>query len=127
MTTEPFIPKSAAKLTHGDFALLPRDDGQYVPLVFLAPVLNKRVVFWGALLSEVCADRTFSETGSEVELWQVAMIDIDVFTEANAPVLGNLSPRLNAQEVDARLSEMRTHSRVWGRRTPLKYANELAV
>jgi hypothetical protein len=126
-TAASFMPKTSAKLTLGDYAMLKRDDGRYVPLVFLAPVPGKRVTFYGGLLALISSEATLSHAGSKVAVAEVAMIDIDAFPEANAPIVGNIRGRLDEGNIEKRVEETRTHSRVWGRRTPLKYANALAV
>jgi hypothetical protein len=123
----PFIPKTSVKLRRGDFAMLKREDGRYVPLVFLSPVPGKRVVFYGALLTVLCDAAYIPEGKGKLCIAEVAMIDIDVFSELNAPILGNLGAHLSEPEVEERLNEMRTRSLVWGRRTPLKYANNIAT
>lgn len=96
-------------------------------MVFLSKVLNKRVVFYGALLALVSDTPVIAEGGPVIEIAEVAMIDIDVFSEHNAPIQGNLFRRLSKADVEARLLQMKTHSIVWGRRTPVKYANSLDV
>lgn len=122
-----FVPKSSAKLALGDYGMLKREDGRYVPLVFLAPVPGKRVVFYGGLVAVICSEPTVEETGPELEVAEVSMIDIDAFAEAGTSILGNISARLDAAEIQVRLGQLKLQSRVWGRRTPLKYANALAA
>ena len=107
--------------------MLKREDGSYVPLVFLSPVPGKRVVFYGALLAVLCDNAFIPEGIGRLSLAEAAMIDIDVFSELNAPILGNLGAHLSEPEIEGRLNEMRTRSLVWGRRTPLKYANSVTV
>lgn len=127
MTGASFIPKSAAKLTIGDYAMLKREDGRYVPLVFLSVVPQKRAVFYGGLLAVILTEPVIAQSGPELDVVEVALIDIDAFAEAGAPIVGNLRTRLDEAEINVRVDQMRLQSRVWGRRTPLKYANALAV
>jgi hypothetical protein len=122
-----FIPKTSVKLRLGDFAMLQRDDGRFVPLVFLSPVPGKRAVFYGALLSCVCEAASIPKDTGSLALSEVAMIDIDVFSKFDAPVLGNLVEHLSLPEVESRLNEMKSRSLVWGYRTPLKYANAITA
>jgi len=125
--SDPFIPKTSVKLQRGDFAMLSREDGRYVPLVFLSPVPGKRVVFYGALLAVLCDTAYIPEGKGRLSIAEAAIIDIDVFSELKAPILGNLGEHLSEPEVEGRLNDLRTQSLVWGRRTPLKYANNITA
>jgi len=66
------------------------------------------------------------QVGPPLALGEVAMIDVRVFEAANAPIVGNLSARLDEADVRERLDRQQLRSIVWGRATPLKYANALS-
>ena len=121
---EAFIPKTSVKLKRGDYAFLPRDDGRFVPIVFLDHVPKRRVTFYGALLDLVLDKPFIDADGPRLKLGELAMIDIDAFGAANAPVVGNLLTRLDEMHIRAQL-EQHTQGLVWGKLTPLRYANAL--
>lgn len=122
----PFIPKTTAKLKRGDYALLVRSDGRSVPLVFLDHVPNKRNVFYGALLNATTNQPVLEAHGHMLGLYdELAMIDVDAFAYSCAPIIGNISSRLEILQVEAELERQRVRARVWGKAIPLRYANEL--
>lgn len=124
---EAFIPKTSVKLKRGDYAFLLRDDGRFVPMVFLEHVPKRRVTFYGALLDLVLDEPFIDAKGPRLNLCELAMIDIEAFGAANAPVVGNLLERLDEIHIRAQLKKQRTQGLVWGKLTPLRYANALAT
>ena len=123
---QPFIPKTSTKLKRGDFAFLPRSDGRFVPLVFIDHVPRHRATFYGALIQAVIDGPNIEQSGTTLTIGELAMIDIRVFAAADSPVVGNLSQRLDEDDIRERLDWQRTRSVVWGVATPLKYANALS-
>lgn len=122
-----FIPKTSTKLKRGDFAFLPRSDGRFVPLVFIDHVPRHRATFYGALVQAVIEGPHIEQEGTTLSLGELAMIDVRVFAAADAPVVGNLSARLDEADIRERLNRQRTQSVVWGMATPMKYANALSA
>ena len=118
---QPFIPKSTAKLSLGDYCSIRRDDGLYVPLVFLSKAGKLRTSFYGALLSHTAHTPEIPDGGGTLKIFVTALVDIRAFAE-NAGILGNIAARLDEYEVTLALEKIKVKTNVWGYRTPLKYA-----
>lgn len=121
------FPKTTSNLSKGDYALIRRSDGRYVPLVFLAHVPRKRVVFYGALIEMVLDTPHIESDGEPIRLGELALIDVAAFEAAQAPLVGSLLARLDQADLTKQLHRQTQNARVWGRLTPIKYANQFCT
>ncbi|MGV8083637.1 MAG: hypothetical protein AB2L09_08425 [Coriobacteriia bacterium] len=119
-----FIPKSNVRLHRGDYALLPRPDGRFAVLVYLAPVGNMRSAFWGALLNVVLPGDRLPPEGV-LPILDMALIHISLFVKASVPVVGNINDRLDQNDVSRRLEETHERNLLWGWQTVLRRASEI--
>lgn len=123
------IPKSTAKLKEGDYCLVMRDDGGYVPFVYVGKRNNERSYFFGALADIVVSD-TNSKLPERIELLEHALLHIKCYKENNTPIVGNLLDHLDQKALAHIQSDISTSGightvRVWGYRTIIKYANNI--
>lgn len=126
---ETMIPKSTSKLKRGDFCLVPRVDGLFVPLVYVEKPPRTRATFFGTLapVAVVGADRLPQRIDI---VGPLVNLGIDFFREHQVPIVGNLLHLLNQDEVSC-LAEDALHPKVgsiisvWGHLTVLRKANEI--
>lgn len=123
------IPKSNANLTEGDFCLVPREDGKYVPFVYVGKRASERSSFFGAFANVVVANPP-DPFQNCVQLLEHALLHIKCFKENNTPIVGNLRQHLDEGVLadiaaDIQRSEIGHTTRVWGWRTLFKKANSV--
>jgi len=122
MNALPLFPKSAVKLSLGDYCSLRREDGLYVPLVFLSKAGSSRSSFYGALLSHTARSAVLSSGGSYLKIFMAGHLPVKVSAENDAPIVGNIAKRLDEFDVAQTLETMKEKINVRGYRTPLKIA-----
>lgn len=120
------IPKSTVKLKEGDFAWIERDDGMFVPFVFISRAQGKRSYFYGGI-AELVASRE-SELPPNLNIEKYALLHIDAFKKNELSIEGNLSNKLKNGLIDSLQKKITdfsvgSKSNVWGYRTIYKYAN----
>jgi hypothetical protein len=124
------FPKSTANLKEGDYCLVPRDDGLFVPFVYVGKRGNSRSYFFGALADAVVSDADRDQLPEHLTLLGHALLHIKCYTENNTPIVGNLSERLGSAAMARIVSDINSSgvghtTRVWGHRTIMKYANDV--
>lgn len=120
------FPKSTASLKHGDYCLVPRDDGLFVPFIYVGRRGSDRSYFFGALADAVVKGP--DEMPDRLKLLEHALLHIKCFAQNNTPILGNLSSRLDAGAMAGIIADIHGSgvghtTRVWGHRTVVKSAN----
>lgn len=120
------FPKSTASLKQGDYCLVPRDDGLFVPFVYVGRRGSDRSYFFGALADAVV--RSSEDMPERIVLLEHALLHIKCYVENNTPILGNLSSRLDGGAMVEIISDIHRSgvghtTRVWGHRTVIKLAN----
>lgn len=96
-----------------------------MPLVFLSKAGNSRSCFYGALLSHTEQNDAISAGDGIIKIFIAALLPVNVFSENNAPIVGNVAGRLGEDEVAMTLGTIKEKTNVWGFRTPLKYAQQI--
>ena len=119
------IPKSTAKLNEGDFAWLEREDGMFVPFVFISKAEGKRSYFYGGIVNLVTSKS--SDLPSNLNIEKYALLHLDAFKKNQLQVEGNLTNNLREgliQKIKKEISDFSEGSKssVWGYRTIYKYA-----
>lgn len=123
------IPKSTVKLTPGDYCLIKRDDGKYVPLVYLFSPAKKRSSFYGGLVN-CLIDDTADNCPNNLSIVFHALLHISSYKENNTPILGNILPKLDSKKIalmEKEANELKVgyKNSAWGHRTIYKYANQI--
>lgn len=123
------IPKSTASLKVGDYCLVPREDGSFVPFVYVGKRGTDRSYFFGALGNSVL---TASEEAlpARLELLEHALLHIKCYKENNTPIIGNVAARIDSKvlariAIDINTFNVGQKTSVWGHRTLVTYANRV--
>lgn len=125
------LPASTVKLNPGDFCFIPRDDGKFVPFVFLCTYRDKRSSFYGGIIDVSVSRASVEELPPTLAIKEYALVHISCFTENNTPIVGNLADRIGSEVLSAIKRSVHDFSvgatsRVWGHKTIVKYANTVA-
>ena len=126
------FPKSTAKLKPGDACLVPRDDGRFVPLIFICSPTGKRSAPYVGLLSVVLESNDISLVPDGAKIGPWALIHISAYRENKTPIVGNLATKVGLEAISevALLALDRgigAKQSVWGYKTIVKYANSVVV
>lgn len=119
------IPKSTVKLNEGDFTWLERDDGKFVPFVFISKAAGKRSYFYGGIVELVASKEV--ELPNNLNIENYALLHIDAFRKNKLAIEGNLLNHLKAgliKQIKNNILDLSVGSKssVWGYRTIYKYA-----
>ena len=94
------IPKSTAKLSEGGYCWIKRDDGKYVPFVYISKQGNSRSYFYGGLITTTIYSESTEDIPSGIEVKDYALLHIKCCRENDTPIVGNLSEKLSAGNID---------------------------
>ena len=124
------IPKSTAKLIEGDFCWILREDGRFVPFIFIQSQNKSRSYFFGGLANQIVKEKSTEELSDSIQINEYALLHIHCFKENNTPIEGNLKNKIKSGTIATIKSDINKNSigsvtKVWGYRTILKYANQL--
>lgn len=122
------IPKSTAKLQGGDFCWIERDDGAFVPFVYICKQKNSRSYFYGGIAKALVNDTQISSLSNDINVAEYALLHIKCFKENNTPIAGNIASHLSSGLLESLREESHktgvgSKTNVWGYRTIYKYAN----
>jgi hypothetical protein len=128
----PMIPKSNARLSIGDYCLVQRHDGRYVPFVYVGKRGAERMYFFGALANVILSSGLLDCIPERLVLGAHALIHIKSYRENNTPILGNIRDRLDELSLariarDLEGSGIGHTASVWGWRTIIKYADQIGA
>ena len=131
MTIGPF-PKSNVGVSSGDYCFVRRTDGRVAIFVYLYPQGRSRSYFFGALAIDVLEAPIPELIPSRLRLTHQALLHIKCFQENATPITGNILDRIDTKKVGAMRVEAHTFKvgsvhHVWGYRTLVDRANDLAV
>ncbi len=124
------IPKSTAKIKEGDYCLIQRDDGRYVPFVYLFKQGASRNYFYGGIANTVLESDNSEDIPNGIDVTDYALLHIKCFKENNTPIVGNLMDKLKKNTFttitsDVSNASVGSKSSVWGYKTIFKYANKV--
>jgi hypothetical protein len=131
LKSQPF-PKSTVGLRSGDFCFVPRIDGRVALLVYLYRRGNSRSYFLGALAQQLLSAPHINKVPSRLELLEQALLHIKCFKENDTPIAGNILDRidsaaLSAMHAAAHATGVGSAHLVWGYRTIVRKANDIAA
>jgi len=124
-------PASTTKLRPGDFCFIPRDSGGFVPFVYICSPAKIRSSFYGALCNFISSEPHIVRLPDRLTIRHVAFVHVSSFKENGTPIVGNIAERIGdivlkrAGEA-ATSREVGTVSLVWGYKTIIKRAGEVA-
>ena len=119
-------PVTTAKLKEGDFCLLTRSDGKFVPFIYICSRPHTRTSFFGAIADCVLETTKPEELPHRISVRFFALLHIHCFEKNATPIIGNLRSRLDGREIERlRREATGTTTHVWGYRTLYKYANQI--
>ncbi len=124
------IPKSNIKLKTGDYSLIKRIDGKYVPFVFLYPVKDKTKYFYGCILECLLENNDVEEIIPMQVIKEFALIPITFFSAHYIEIKGNIENKISGESIQKVKNEINSNyvgkeSLVWGINMPIKKANEV--
>ena len=124
------IPKSTAKLQEGDFCLIQREDGKFVPFVYVAKQGSSRSYFYGGIANIILESQDIDNLPNNIDISEYALLHIKCFKENETPIIGNLKNKLKngtLNKIIANVTDTSVGSKssVWGYKTISKYANNV--
>ena len=104
-----------------------RNDGLLVPLVFIRSMKRSRSYFYGAVVDALFEVGTDVTSQRNLRLSCHASLHIECFSKNEVPIVGNMLDCLDKKQFDAVYDDVVASyighkSKVWGYRTPYKYA-----
>jgi len=124
------IPKSTAKLSEGDFCWIKRNDGLFVPFIFICKQGNARSYFYGGIVNCLCESPDINKIPSKVYIYEYALLHIKCFKENQTPIVGNIHNKLQEKylkKIHANINDFSigATSNVWGYKVIYSYAEKI--
>ncbi|GAA0208415.1 hypothetical protein GCM10009123_14860 [Kangiella japonica] len=124
------IPKSTAKIEDGDFCWIKREDGLFVPFVYICKQGNSRSYFYGGIACSLSEKANLDDLPDNIVIRDFALLHIMCFKENETPIAGNITNKLKAGvlekiKIDLTSAGIGSKSSVWGHKTILKYAGNI--
>lgn len=111
-------------MKEGDYCLVKRDDGKFVPFVYLFKRGNDRSYLFGGIVNYICKEEN-SPLPKKINIFDYALVHIKCYRENNTPIIGNIIDKIDAIKLSEMKELVKTKNNVWGYKTIIKYANKV--